>query len=79
MRNERTDENARLAAKIAPHSTNRNTMEVLEKLFNPGVVWVLVPTVAIIGHFVLKGFKNHQAHLERMEKIRSGIDPDVED
>ncbi len=54
-------------------------MEALEKLMDPGIIWVLIPVVAIIGYYVNKGLKNHYAHVERKEKIRMGIDPDTED
>lgn len=54
-------------------------MEFLEKLLDPGIIWAVIPVVAVVGYFVTKGLKNHYAHVERIEKIRSGIDPDMEE
>ena len=52
-------------------------MQVLEKLMSPGLIWVVIPVIALIGYYVSKGLKDHYAHVERVEKIRSGIDPDA--
>lgn len=54
-------------------------MKALEKLLDPEIIWALIPIVAIIGYFVNKVLKSHYAHVERLEKIRSGIDPDHEE
>ncbi|MEM1229400.1 MAG: hypothetical protein AAGI15_02600 [Pseudomonadota bacterium] len=52
-------------------------MEVLEKLMSPELIWVVVPTVAIIGVFGKKMLDRYFSHKERMAKIEAGIDPDV--
>ena len=53
-------------------------MQALEKLLSPSFIWLVILVVAIIGYYVNKGLKNHYAHVERIEKIRSGIDPNQE-
>ncbi|MDP6096092.1 MAG: hypothetical protein QGG67_08925 [Gammaproteobacteria bacterium] len=54
-------------------------MDWLTQLLDPGILAVLIPLVAIIGYFVLKGARAYFRHAERMEKIRNGIDPDAYD
>ena len=54
-------------------------MQALERLMDPEIIWVVIPVVAMIGYFINKGLKNHYAHSERLEKIRAGIDPDMEE
>ncbi len=51
-------------------------MQALEKLMDPAMVWVVIPVVAIIGYYVNKGLRRHYEHVERIEKIRAGQDPD---
>lgn len=45
-------------------------------LFDPRVVWILIPVVAIAGSLTLKGMKAHYAHKERIAKIEAGLEPD---
>ena len=52
-------------------------MDWITLLLSPRVVWVLIPIVAIIGTFSVLGVKVYFRHVERMEKIRNGIDPDA--
>lgn len=51
-------------------------MESLEQILEADVLVFLIPIVAIVGAFALKGAKAYFRHAERMEKIRNGIDPD---
>ena len=51
-------------------------MEWLGTLLQPGILVFLIPIIAIILAFTVSGLKAYFAHVERMEKIRSGIDPD---
>lgn len=44
--------------------------------FHPGVIWVLIPIVAIICSFVHKGLKMHYEHKERMARIEFGLEPE---
>ncbi|MEW6998542.1 hypothetical protein AADZ86_12665 [Colwelliaceae bacterium BS250] len=52
-------------------------MDILSKIFHPAVLALLIPVLAIIAIFGNKALKAHHQHLERMEKIRQGIDPDA--
>lgn len=54
-------------------------MDWITQLLSPNVVWVLIPIVAIIALFSVLGAKVYLAHVERIEKIRNGIDPDASD
>ena len=54
-------------------------MNWITLLLSPNVIWVLIPIVAIIGIFSVLGAKVYFAHVERMGKIRNGIDPDASD
>ena len=53
-------------------------MDWLSQLLDPRIFPILIPIVAIIGFFAVAGAKAYFHHAERMEKIRSGIDPDAE-
>jgi hypothetical protein len=51
-------------------------MFVVERLLDPGVVWVLIPLAGICLGGVLALAKLIVRHRERMAKIGMGIDPD---
>lgn len=50
--------------------------ELFNSIFDPRVVWILIPVVAIAGGFTIKGMKAHYAHKERIAKIEAGLEPD---
>jgi hypothetical protein len=52
-------------------------LDWLRDLLNPGTLALLIPIVAIVGAFSVAALKSHHKHLERIEKIKQGIDPDV--
>ncbi len=52
-------------------------MDWLTPLLNPALISVFIPIVGIIGVFSFLGAKAYFRHVERMEKIRNGIDPDA--
>lgn len=52
-------------------------MQWITNIFQPQVLALLIPVIAIIAIFGNKALKAHHQHLERMEKIRNGIDPDA--
>ncbi len=54
-------------------------MDWLTRLLDPEILSILIPIVAIIGFFAFRGARAYFRHLERMEKIRNGIDPDTND
>jgi hypothetical protein len=45
-------------------------------LFNPAVVWVLIPIVAILVGATAKIIQRSQEHRERMALIAAGLHPD---
>lgn len=45
-------------------------------LFNPAVVWVLIPIVAILAGTIAKIIQRSQEHRERMAMIGAGLHPD---
>ena len=51
-------------------------MAWLEDLLNPATLSLLIPVVAIVGAFAVAALKAHHKHLERIEKIKHGFDPD---
>jgi len=51
-------------------------MEWLTPLLSGDVLVFLIPIVAIIGAFSVKGAKAYFRHVERLEMIRNGIGPD---
>jgi len=51
-------------------------MEWLEKLLSAETLSLLIPIVAIIGAFSVAALKAHHRHIERIEKIKQGYDPD---
>ncbi len=53
-------------------------MEVLEKFLQPQVIGPLIGLVAVVGGLAVAGLKLFFKHQERIEKIRNGIDPDLE-
>ena len=52
-------------------------MEWLEALFNPATLSLLIPIIALVGAFSVAAIKAHHKHLERIEKIKHGFDPDL--
>ena len=54
-------------------------MDFLDKFLNPEVIGPLIGMVAVIGFFGVKGMKAYFEHQERIAKIQSGIDPDMEE
>ena len=50
-----------------------------DKLLSPGVVWVLIPVLAIVGVFAKQMLNRFFDHKERMARIEAGMDPDVEE
>lgn len=52
--------------------------DLFHALANPAVIWVLIPIIAIIASFVIKGQKLHYEHKERMAKIEFGHEPEEE-
>jgi len=53
-------------------------MEILEKLLQPEIIGPLIGLVAVLGGLAIGGLKLFFKHQERIEKIRNGIDPDLE-
>jgi hypothetical protein len=51
-------------------------MEWLETLLRPETLSLLIPIVAIVGAFSVAALKAHHRHQERIEKIKSGFNPD---
>jgi hypothetical protein len=51
-------------------------MSVVEKLLDPGIVWVFIPLAAIALGGVLSLSKLIMRHRERMARIGMGMDPD---
>jgi hypothetical protein len=50
-----------------------------DKLLSPGVVWVLIPVLAIVGVFAKQMLNRYFDHKERMAKIEAGMDADVDE
>ena len=50
-----------------------------DKLLSPGVVWVLIPVLAIVGAFAKQMLNRYFDHQERMAKIEAGMDPDLDE
>lgn len=48
-------------------------MEFLKQLLSPGVVWIVIPVVAIVMSIGSKMLKVHYDHQERMAEIEAGI------
>ena len=53
-------------------------MDILEQFLKPQIIGPLIGLVAVIGAFTVKGMRVYFTHQERIEKIRNGVDPDVE-
>ncbi len=51
-------------------------MDWINTLLDPGTLSLLIPIVAIVGGFSIAAFKAHHKHIERIEKIKHGFDPD---
>ncbi len=51
-------------------------MEFLDKILQPDVIGPIIGLVAVLGGLAVGGLKLYFNHQERIEKIRSGIDPD---
>ncbi len=54
-------------------------MEWLATIAQPQVIGPLVGLVAVLGWAVNKALRTYFDHVERMEKIRMGMDPDAEE
>ena len=54
-------------------------MDWLTPLLDEDVLALLIPILGIIGVFSFLGTKAYFKHIERLEKIRNGIDPDAND
>ena len=52
-------------------------MDWVTSIIESGQLGVLIPIVAIVGGITVGGLKIYFKHVERMEKIRQGIDPDT--
>jgi len=52
-------------------------MDWLKTLLQPETLSLLIPIVAIIGAFAVAALKAHHRHLERIEKIKNGFNPDL--
>jgi hypothetical protein len=52
-------------------------MDWLQALLNPETLSLLIPIIVIIGAFSVAAFKAHHRHIERIEKIKHGFDPDL--
>lgn len=52
-------------------------MEGLAPLLNPDILAIFIPILAVVGVFSVMGVKAYFNHVERMEKIRNGMDPDA--
>ncbi len=50
-----------------------------DKLLSPGVVWVLIPVLAIVGVFAKQMLNRFFDHKERMARIEAGMDPDLDE
>ena len=50
-----------------------------DKLLSPGVVWVLIPVLAIVGVFAKQMLNRYFDHQERMARIEAGMGPDVDE
>lgn len=51
-------------------------MDWINDIIDPAILSLLIPIVAIIGAFSLSAFKAHHRHIERIAKIKQGMDPD---
>ena len=54
-------------------------MEIIKELARPDVIGPMIGLLAVIGWIVTSVAKRFFEHQERMEKIRMGIDPDLEE
>lgn len=52
-------------------------MDWLDKLLSEDVLPIFIPIIAIVAGIGYAAFKSHLSHVERMEKIKHGIDPDA--
>ena len=50
-----------------------------DKLLSPGVVWVLIPVLAIVGVFAKQMLNRFFDHKERMARIEAGMNPDLDE
>jgi len=51
-------------------------MEWLSQIFQPEILALLIPIVAIVGAFSVAALSAHHKHQERLEKIKQGFNPD---
>jgi len=52
--------------------------DIIQTLAKPQVIGPMIGMFAVIGWAINKGLNAYFSHQEKMEKIRSGIDPDYE-
>ena len=55
------------------------SLDFLQALLRPEVLWAVIPIVAIIMIFGSKMLARYFEHQERIAKIEAGIDPDARD
>lgn len=67
---------AQLGHEVRSHAASGNDGFNWVLLFNPAVVWVLIPIVAIVVSAVAKIMHRSQEHRERMAMIAAGLHPD---
>ena len=53
-------------------------MEFIQYLAKPQVIGPLIGLFAVIGWIIVTVAKRYFEHQERIEKIRMGLDPDLE-
>ncbi|MBT8449521.1 MAG: hypothetical protein KJO69_07520 [Gammaproteobacteria bacterium] len=53
-------------------------MEFIEYLAKPQIIGPLIGLTAVVGWVIVTVAKRYFEHQERMEKIRMGMDPDIE-
>ncbi len=51
-------------------------MEWLGKIFQPEILSLLIPIIFIIAAFVYAAVNAHYRHVERIEKIKQGFNPE---
>jgi len=53
-------------------------MEYLQTIAKPEIIGPLVGFIAVVGWIIVSVAKSYFAHQEKLEKMRLGLDPDVE-
>jgi hypothetical protein len=64
---------------IQKRITREETMEIVKELARPEIIGPMIGLFAVIGWIVTNVAKRFFEHQERMEKIRMGINPDLEE